>query len=387
MNRILYTTAYGSPQSGASRMLLSMVKAISDYSISPVLLLPNDSFTVKEVWGGIDVQRAPIPLPNVSKSLPYLAKDLIDLARSINSMVALIKEKDIELVHLNEIFDVYGAMAAKVAGVPCVWHVRANLEPWRLMRFALPRIALKLADAIIVVSESVQTHEFRSQGINTSKIHVVHDPRPEEESFFPDCDGRSIREEFGIAHDGFLITLVAKLSRRKGHKVLIQALPEVLTHFPQSRVLIVGGEMEGRHHQEYAQEIKTLPPKIGVGDRVVFSGFRDDIPQIMAASDVIVHCSTYPDPFPGVVLQSMAMGKPVIASKVGGPLEQIQNGESGILVEPGDVAGLAWAICHLLSNERQRISIGDSGLRRLNSFIGVTEYAERIIDIYEKVLP
>lgn len=386
MNRILYTTASGSPQSGASRMLLSMVNAISDYGISPILLLPNDSSTVKDVGGGIHVEEAPIPLPNASRSLPFLAKDLMDFARSINSMVALINEKDIELIHLNEIFDVYGAMAAKVAGVPCVWHVRANLEPWWLARLALPRIALKLADAVIVVSESVKIHEFRSQGINTSKIHIVHDPRPDQERFSPNCDGRSVRKEIGIADDGFLITLVAKLSRRKGHAVLIRAIPEILNNFPQSKFLLVGGEIDGKHHREYAEEIKALPSKIGVGDNVVFAGFRDDIPQIMAASEVIIHCSTYPDPFPGIVLQGMAMGKPVIASKMGGPLEQIEDGESGILVDPGDESALAAAICQLLSNEQQRIRIGQCGLRRLRIFPNTYEYAERLLDIYQEVL-
>src|SRR5207302_1276722 len=100
----------------------------------------------------------------------------------------------------------------------------------------------------------------------------------------------------------------------KGHDVLLRATPKILSSFPTTRFLFVGGELDGPRHARYAERLRALPRALGVECAVTFAGYRSDIAEIMAAADVVVHCSTYPDPFPGVVLQAMAVGTPVVAS-------------------------------------------------------------------------
>ena len=131
------------------------------------------------------------------------------------------------------------------------------------------------------------------------------------------------------------MVLVAKMVEPKGHEVLIRAVPSVLASFPDAHFAIVGGDVDGIHHERYAARLRRLPVELGIGSAVTFTGYRSDVPQIMAAADIVTHCSTHPDPFPGVVLQGMALGKAVVASEIGGPREQIDDGISGILRPSG----------------------------------------------------
>ena len=114
----------------------------------------------------------------------------------------------------------------------------------------------------------------------------------------------------------------------------------MLASFPDAHFVIVGGELEGLHHQRGTPRgSDSLPDELGVASAVTFTGYRSDVPQIMAAADVVAHCSTHPDPFPGVVLQGMTLGKAVVASDIGGPREQIEDGLSGSARGPRRLGG------------------------------------------------
>jgi glycosyltransferase involved in cell wall biosynthesis len=227
---------------------------------------------------------------------------------------------------------------------------------------------------------------FQWTGIDRSRVSVIYDPGLDFSEFHPDVDGTSVRKEFGLGEDDFLVTLVAKLAERKGHETLIRAAPKVLASLPNTYFLLVGGELPGDHHEEYARYLKSLPRSLGVVDRVIFTGFRPDVPEVMAASDIIVHCSVYPDPFPGVVLQGMAVGKSVIASDIGGPREQIEDRVSGVLVEPGNSTALGQAVCSLLHDEKKREALGKAAVERVQALFGAESYSKKISNLYESVI-
>ncbi|MGH3059202.1 MAG: glycosyltransferase family 4 protein, partial [Gaiellaceae bacterium] len=178
----------------------------------------------------------------------------------------------------------------------------------------------------------------------------------------------------------------AKLGRRKGHEVLIRAAPQVIASFPTARFLLVGGTLEGAHHRSYAEELRQLPAKLGVERSVTFLGYRRDVAAIMAAADVVTHCSTYPDPFPGVVLQGMAMAKPVVASDLGGPREQIEDHVSGVLVRPDDPSALADAICALLEAPEWRASLGREAAFRVRSLFSTDSFYRQLSEIYRRLI-
>ena len=105
----------------------------------------------------------------------------------------------------------------------------------------------------------------------------------------------------------------------------------------------------------------------------------------MAASDVVTHCSTYPDPFPGVVLQAMAVGKAVVASDVGGPREQIEDGMSGLLIPPDDPDMLADAICSLLGDPARRAALGEAAALRVASAFSTDSFYRQLAHLYQQV--
>lgn len=387
--KILYTSADADPESGAFRCMLDMGMGIANWGYQPILALAEEP-------GGASLPAEARYIPSHALSLPRLRRgrsaaqywsDLLKTAQSAYRLARIIRRERVALVHVNEILDVYAGIAARLARVPCVWHVRADVSTWPSpLREVLPRIVVALASEIVVVSDSVRREVFLKQGIETPKVSVIHDAGPDPAVFHVGVDGASVRAELGVPEDGFLVVLVSKLVELKGHEVLIRAIPRVLDTFPQTRFAVVGPELGGEHHRRYAERLRRLPAELDVGDAVSFMGYRDDVPQIMAAADVITHCSTHPDPFPGVVLQGMSLGKAVIATDLGGATEQIDDGVSGALVPPGDPAALADVICSLLKDPDQRASLGRAAVRRVTSDFRSESFYRQLSHVYRRLI-
>jgi glycosyltransferase involved in cell wall biosynthesis len=317
------------------------------------------------------------------QSLAYYLQSFSKTIQSVHRLTHIIRKEQVAIVHVNEILDIYGGLAAKLIGVPCVWHIRAHFEqPW--IAWLLPRIVQVLATRIIAVSSSVAEHMFTQQRIPLQKVRTIHNPAPDPRQFHPEIDGQTFREEIGIADNTFLVGLIGKLVEPKGHEVLIRAAPMILDRVPNTLFVIVGGQLPGKHHSEYAERLASLVEDLSLQEKVIFTGFRAHIPQIMAACDVIVHCSTYPDPFPGVVLQGMAVGKPVIATNIGGAKEQI--GQAGILLPPRNPDALAEAVITLLRDAEKRRTLGQMATRRVADFSQVVFY-NAISSLYHDVAP
>lgn len=391
--KILYTTTDTSPQSGAFNSLLYMSREIEKRGYESCLVLPQENGD-HQFSGAKAVTadyRLPLPKPKRGKPLSYYVNYVYQNGRSVMQLARILRKERVAIVHANEIFDLYAGVAARLAGVPCVWHIRSDLSdlapsPMPMLQSFLPRTVVTLSSAVIAVSNSVDQHMFRQQRIHTDKVSVIYNPGPNLSVFHPEVDGSGVREEFSIGVDEHLVVLVAKLGQRKGHEVAVRAVPQVLASFPNTYFMLVGGELEGVHHAAYVARLRELPHELGVAEKVIFAGYRSDVPQIMAAADIVLHCSTYPDPFPGVVLQGMAVGKPVIAPDLGGPKEQLEDQVSGVLVEPGDPAALAEAICGLLSDAEKRASLGKAAASRVRSMFTSDLFFQRLSSVYERVL-
>jgi glycosyltransferase involved in cell wall biosynthesis len=388
--RILYTTADASPQSGAFRSLLEMSSEIQRWGYESLVVL-RDEARIEPMVSAIPnrsrLSFLPLPLLQRGRTVTQYASDAAKTATSIARLVGTIRRERVALVHANEILDVYAAIAARLAGIPCIWHIRADFSLLPSVYASLfPRIAVGLATEIIVVSSSTYESVFVRRGIESGKVSVIHDPGPDPTVFHPGVDGSAVRKELAPDEDAGLVVLIAKLEEPKGHEVLIRAVPLVLAEHPKTRFVIVGGELDGVHHRRYAERVRRLPGEIGVDHAVTFTGYRPDVAQIMAAADVVTHCSTYPDPFPGVVLQGMALGKAVVASNVGGPREQIEDGLSGVLVRPGDPSALAREICSLLRQPERRASVGARAASRVNSAFSSQSFYQRLSRVYARHL-
>ncbi len=197
-----------------------------------------------------------------------------------------------------------------------------------------------LMDRLIVVSRAIEQkiREEGRQGVPVSLIYNGVDLQRYNHQQ-PCC---TLHDDYSIPEDSQIVGVVARLEAEKGHRTLVDAWPLVLSAQPRAWLLIVG---EGSERNSLESQAASL----GVADRVVFTGRREDVPAVTAALDVAV-LPSYREAQGLSVLEAMALGRPVVASKVGGIPEMIEDGVSGLLVPPNDSESLAGAIVRLLSD-------------------------------------
>jgi len=173
-----------------------------------------------------------------------------------------------------------------------------------------------------------------------------------------------------------VIIVVANLIPYKGHSDLLKAAYEVLKRIPHS-VLLLAGEDRG-----IGKDLKEMAIELGIADRVRFLGLRNDIPQLMAASDLSV-LPSHEEGFSNVILESMAAGLPVVATRVGGNPEAVEDGVTGWLVPPGNPAAMAEKIIDLLGDPKRAKSWGERGRNRVKEVFTIERMVEGHLKLYE----
>lgn len=239
--------------------------------------------------------------------------------------------------------DLWGTIAARLAKVPVIISTVHNQERYLInpiVKILEKWIISPIDDTIIVVSEGVKRFLIKTCGIQEKKIKRVYyginlgDIKIDKY--------KDIRQKFGIDRNAPLIGCIGRLIKQKGHQYLIQAAKMVMENFPEAKFLIVGkGRLE--------KKLKKLVKSLSLESSVIFTGFREDIYSIIDKLNLMVMPSIW-EGFGLVLLEAMALGKPVVATNIGGIPEIIEDGKSGILVKPKDSKGLARAIIKLLQD-------------------------------------
>lgn len=267
----------------------------------------------------------------------------------------------------------YGSPAARLAGgVPAILYHLAVPTPGDWM----DRIAARLpARGAITLSQDGYAGQKRLAagqevrivypGVDMDRFDPAILPTPEE-----------ARRRLGLPADGPLIGIVGRLQRWKGMHVLIEAMPEVLKDHPDARCVIVGGEHA--LEAEYAVYLKERIAALNLGEHVLLAGLQANVPEWMQAMDILIHASDH-EPFGIVVIEAMALGKPLIAGSAGGPTEVITPGVNGYLSPFGDAGALAQHIKRLLSDPEQAARMGQAARVRAADF-STDRYARNLID-------
>ncbi|MDZ7266536.1 MAG: glycosyltransferase family 4 protein [candidate division KSB1 bacterium] len=384
--RLLYFSSFFVAQGGASLSLLKLIEIFNDHRFAAAAVLPREARP--------QVARLPLA-PELTQRITYLTLDRICrrllnpfyllrfLGRTMTSVLLLrrlLRQQQIDLVHANDLRDFHAPLAAWSCGIPVVWHLRAS-RPNPLTRYPVATMMHLLATRIVAVSHCTARQMALRRSFAQNKVTVIYNPGPYRERFHPGVSGAAVRQEFGLPADAPVITLIAKLSRRKGHRVLLQAIPLIRTQFARARFLIVGGELPG--HERYARELRHQAEPLVQQGVLIFTGERSDIPQLMAASDVIVQCSIYDDPFPGVVLEAMAIGKVVVAADAGGMPEQIRHGEDGLLFRRGDAEELARRVNQVLADPVLKRKLEQAAVTNLGSRFNFAKFVHEFRSLYE----
>lgn len=293
----------------------------------------------------------------------------------------LMKEQAIDLVHHNNNLPGNRAtvVAASLAGLPQVCHVRM------LHRFGfIEKYLARFVNAFIYMSTAIE-QVYRQLGVPASKGHVVFDAF-EATDYETASRPSAVRAEFGLTDADCVIANVGRIEWWKGQDYFIQAMAQVTKKQPRAKALIVGSPAPTPRGRAYFQRLQELVKDLNLSDNVIFTGFRHDVSQLMAAADVIVHSSSEPEPFGRVVVEAMMAGRPVVATAAGGVLDIVEDQTTGLLVPIQDPTAMAQAISQLLDDQQRARIMGQRAAARARERFSVNQHVARVQHIYESIL-
>lgn len=294
--------------------------------------------------------------------------------RLILRLNRIMRQERPELVHLHSRrgADLLGGIAARLAGVPCVLSRRVdNPEPpWLVQR------KYQLYARVIAISDGIR-QVLLGQGVPAERITCV--PSAVDAGAYSHHCGRTwFCKTLGVEPEQLVAGMIAQLIPRKGHGVLLEALPPVLERHPELVVLLFG---QGPLEEEILREIERR----GLGGHVRLAGFRTDLQRVLPCLDLVIHPALM-EGLGVALLQAAAAATPIIASRAGGMPEIVRDGENGLLIPPGDAAALAKAIHRLVSDPQLRRRMGEKGRQLVAERFSVDAMVEGNLAVYRAVL-
>lgn len=356
------------PVGGAETLLLAALKAADQRSVSSLVCSLSDKGPVGEEMeqAGIEV----VPLGRM-RHKRFDVGIILRLCR-------LMRHREVDIVHTHLYHaSRYGRIAAILARVPYVVATFHNVyNTTRFKQHCFNWALSKVTDRVIAVSEAVKDHLVRYDHLHPASIMVL--PNAIDLRVFGGHNKAEARRSLGVPSDAYLIGTVGRLELQKGHIVLLQAMRELITECPEARALIVGGgSQEGR--------LRRLADDLGLSDRVIFAGVRRDIPDVLSALDLFVLPSLW-EGIPLALLEAMASGLPVVATRVGGVPEIISDRSIGILIDPGHPNQLVAAIMHCRDDRQSAARMAQAGRQWVEQRASIQTYARRLEALYMELL-
>ena len=305
---------------------------------------------------------------------------------SILRLALYIRGSRPDVVHAHSSRDSWTAMlAANIAGNALAVKTRhhsAVLKPsWRNKT-----LFAKLSDVVVTTGEAIRRHVIERTGAAPERV-VSIPTGIDLDRFDPDkSDGNAFRRELGVLRGTPLIGTVGMLRKGKGHVYFVEAAARVIKKFPEARFVIVGDTPPGHRGQSVSDEIADRIRDCGMDGKVIMTGFREDVPSVLAALDVFVLASILGEGVSQALSQAMAMKKPVVATNVGGIPEQVPDSKTGCLVEKADSAALAEAVVSLLSDPALAAKMGENARRLAVEKFSIESMLDKTEALYTRML-
>lgn len=381
--RILYLDHTGE-LGGAERVLLDVLPRLDRDRIEPILAAsPHGELLDRARALGVEV--LPLRLDETARTLSREAWGLDPLGfvwrargylNEAMRLAALMRERRVDALHANTLkAHVLGSLAARLAGRPLVWHMHDLPSTRGDTRNLLDQVARLARPEIIAVSAAVAAD--LSPALR-ARARVVHNGL--DLAAF-DRAAASLAAPLALpAGDGPLIGSISYLIPWKGHEVFLRAARRMLAVRPELRFVIVGEPIF--QWRDERDRLEGIARELGVADRVAFLGHREDVPAVLAAFDLFVMPSLF-EPFGRVLIEAMAASRPVVAARAGGVPEIVLDGETGLLVPPGDDAALAEASLALLADPARSRQLGEAGRRRVAEAFSLDAQVAALMAAYE----
>lgn len=371
---------------GASRSLLRLAGHVAAEGHQVEVILPGDG-PLGQVLRQAGIRTTVYP------NLAILRKRLLRspagwarlLAQTFRSTVWLVRKIRAfrpDLVHSNSAVILSGGLAAKLCRVPHIWHMREFLagenRSWVVYQWYMALVS----DRILCISDAVR-RQFCGF-LRKRKALVVNNGIPAAEFFSPPAElFQPMRQRFGTP--SVWIGVAGRINlEQKGQDVFVQAAAEVARQYPQAHFVIVGKPYPGNEAHE--KRLRHLIEELGITDRVTLVGEVKQMAEMYEVMDLWVLPARKPEGLGNVLIEAMAMGRPVIGSAIGGIPEIIDHGVNGLLVPPGDPQALAAAISYLVGNAEERRRMGEAGRQKFHEKFELERCCRSLLSLYESLL-
>ena len=351
---------------GAEIALLNLLTYLDRTRFQPVVLAPEAEFAQK--LKEIEVRWIPIPvldglnrytLPNFLRTLP--------------SLRSLLLAEQPDLLHANTNFSSeYAGVLARLLSIPTIGHIR-DIEPLGRMG----RWTIRQNTRLIAISEAVKQYLI-SELMPEQRIVRVYDG-VDLHQYQPTLSLRNERQQSEL-----ILGIVGQIGERKGYRFLLEAFHSLVQTYPALKLWIIG--KEPAHSQErYTEQLRREVQQKQLEKQVTFWGFQADIPGMLAQLDIVVVPSLQ-EPFGKIVIEAMAMQKPVVATNVGGIPEIVMDEHTGLLVPPQDAWALCQALERLLLNRENWNVMGIAGRKRVEQMFSLDKNVQITQHLYEEIL-
>jgi glycosyltransferase involved in cell wall biosynthesis len=356
---------------GAELDLLALLRRVDRAAWRPAMACPaQGEFRSRVEALGIPVFS--VTFPAWRKMTSYFSR-----YAAVRELAAALKRCRPELIHVNDLWWVPQTLRAvrrvSERDVPVIAHVRQNVKPEKARAYELEKVEHALA-----VSHRIQDALERG-GVLSNRVSTLYSG-VDTTAGSNEENAESVRTRQGIPPDAFVLGTIANLLPIKGLDIMIKALSSVRRKVPMAHYVIVGGGTDA-----YLRDLLNLCKDHAVNDIVHFVGFQHPAWAYLSAMDVYVQPSR--DEALGIAaIEAMAMGKPVVAARVGGLPEVVIEGSTGLLFAPEDASGLSQAVIGLCHEPRVRVAMGRAGRERARQVFDLEKTMSQLERIYHRAL-
>jgi glycosyltransferase involved in cell wall biosynthesis len=351
--------------SGTPVRVLRVCKFLDKKQFVPVVVIPKGKDReFAQRLKDIDISVYEVPHLKRLRYPPNLRLNLEWLWRFPGNFRAVKRIIEIErpnIVHAYGMTQILGPICAKSCHTKLVWHINDDSVPSPWAKIFI-NLMYRISDKITVSSEALAKHYFGSRNEWPSNLEILYST-VDTELFSPHLPRKNVRYELGIGENEIVIGMIANLHPSKGHLCFLRAAKLLKDQFSRAlRFVIVGRKLETQ--RSYAARIEVEIRRLGLVNDVIMTGYRSDIPDLLGSMDILVVPSVW-EPLGVVVMEGMAMQKPVVATNAGGIPEMITNGVDGLLFPPQDDVALAECVAKLIKDPTLRVYISSNARRKV----------------------
>lgn len=363
---VIHFPEFGGPHNQALRL----APLLETHGIESVTVLPEGPAAVRLREAGLRVEIIPLGRVRAVRDIRTQAQTIGRLPLDLAALVGLFRRERADVIQLNGLMNPHAAIAARIAGVPVVWQLLDTRPPLKLRRLMRPLLT-SLSTVVMPVGHEVAHVHPGAESFGDRM--VVFYPPVDTASFRPGQPS-TLRHELGISEDAPVVGVVGNVNPQKGHEYFVAAAVSVKRQVPDAR-FVVAGQIKDNHGDYYRGLVAAAEAGgLVIGEDIHFLDARSDIPNVLSSLDVFALASVpNSEGTPTAILEAMASGLPVVATRVASIPEAVEDGRNGYLVESRNHEAMAERLVQLLRAPDLRREMSLAGRQRAVSEFGVDQ--------------